>query len=234
MATIDPIRSSPPGALQRFEIGELPREEEVLRLLGHRPGTTRIARPMMGVLQAARDLAGALLHTEVLLREVADPGAFGRDAIFAKADALVLGVATAGAALEEHADRLVEAREWTLALVLDAYGSAAVEAAAVHANARVCEEAESRGLVSGRRLSPGYDAWPIEQQQALFARLGDRPLGIELNEASVMTPRKTVSFGIPLGRHLSAASPELGCRYCAMANCAYRRLPALAIEELTS
>jgi cobalamin-dependent methionine synthase I len=132
-------------------------------------------------------------------------------------------VATIGNELEELAERAVEAKEWTRGLILDAYGSAATEAAAIEANNRICGDAEKEGLVAGRRISPGYPRWPIEQQRALFDALGGAPAGVLLNDHFVMTPRKSISFGVPLGRDLDASSPELGCRYCGMLDCAYRR-----------
>lgn len=210
-------------ATQEYRFDPAPPEEEVLRLLGYRARTMRLEPPMREVLAEARGAALPLLAARVVVRWIDDPSAFGEPGLFARVERLALGVATLGPALEEAAEARVAAGEWTLGLVLDAYGSAAVEAAVVEANAKICEEAERRGLVAGRRVSPGYARWPLEQQEALFAMFGGAPAGVALTEAFVMTPRKSVSFGVPLGRDLDAASPELGCRSCAMAGCAYRR-----------
>lgn len=208
-----------------------PREADVLRLLGYKPGTTRLGAPILAVLREARDEALSLLRPRVALAYAERPGDFGAPGLFDGASKLALGAATIGPALERRAEELVERREWTKALVIDAYGSAAAEALAVAANALVCEESSVAGLVAGRRVSPGYPRWPVEQQRALFDRIQAPELGIELTEASVMTPRKSITFGIPLGTHLVAESPELGCRYCAMVDCAFRRQPAIALAD---
>src|SRR5262245_59299241 len=104
-----------------------PAEAEVLRLLGFREGRTVLEPPMRRVLDEARALALPLLRAEVSYVSVAPPF----EPLFSSASRLVLGVATIGAALEERTDELLEAREWTRALILDAYGSAAAEEAVV-------------------------------------------------------------------------------------------------------
>jgi hypothetical protein len=214
------------SALREVEFDAMPGEAEVLRLLGFREGVTRIEEPMRRVLDEARTAARGRVRARVATRIEENPSRFGKDGVFGRADALVLGVATIGGELETLTEELVEKKSLTLALVLDAYGSAAVEAAVVQANYRVCEEAEADGRVAGRRLSPGYPRWPIEQQRLVFDALGRAPAGVLLNEYCVMSPRKSVSFGIPVGTELDAGDPELGCRYCAMTHCAYRRQPA--------
>jgi hypothetical protein len=209
--------------IREIQLDVVPTERDVLRLLGYREGTTQLSGPMRSMLEEARAAALPHLRARVAIAEAPDPRRFGAGGVFANVQKLVIGVATIGAELEALADRFVAAREWTKAMILDAYGSAGVEAAAVEANGKICEEAEGSGLVAGRRRSPGFPKWPIEQQRRLFEILGGNPAGVALNEAFVMVPRKSISFGIPLGAGLDAASPELGCRYCAMANCAYRR-----------
>lgn len=209
-----------------FEIDALPEEAEVLRLLGHKPGSMEILDPMRRVLARARKEALGLTRARIAVRRIGVDAAACAGLPFRGARELVVGAATIGSALEDRAEALVAQREWTLALVLDAYGSAAVERAVVEANYRVCEEAEAEGLTAGRRVSPGYPRWPLEGQAALFGLLGGAPLGIHLNEHFVMTPRKSVTFGIPVGIDLDKGNPELGCRFCAMTHCAYRREPA--------
>jgi hypothetical protein len=178
---------------------------------------------MSALLAETRGVALPLLRARVAFLDAPEPRRFGAGGLFSNVTKLVIGVATIGSALEDLADRFVASREWTKAMILDAYGSAAVESAVVEANAKICREAEASGLVAGRRRSPGYPKWPIEQQRRLFDLLGGAPEGVSLNEYCVMVPRKSISFGIPLGADLDAGSPELGCRYCAMVNCDYRR-----------
>jgi hypothetical protein len=216
--------------IRELQLDVVPTESEVLRLLGYREGTTRLLGPMRALLDETRGAALPLLRARVAFTEAPDPRRFGAGGLFAGAAKLVIGVATIGAELEDQADRFVASREWTKAMILDAYGSAGVEAAVVEANAKICQEAEGSGLVAGRRRSPGYPKWPIEQQRKLFELLGGAPEGVELNDHCVMVPRKSISFGIPLGPDLDAESPELGCRYCAMANCDYRRHETVEAE----
>jgi len=214
-----------------LDLDVVPEERDVLRLLGHREGETRIEAPMRRLIAEQIRRGPSLIRPRVALCAVDAPSRFGSARVFERVERLVLGIATIGPDLETEAERMVEAKELAAALVLDAYGSAAVEAAAVRANAIVCEEADAESLVAGRRLSPGYPRWPIDQQAALFAEVGGRAIDVALNESFVMTPRKSISFGVPLGRDLDAESPELGCRFCPMASCAYRRHAPTALRD---
>lgn len=214
-------------SLEPLRLSEIPApaEREVLRLLGYREGTMRLEAPMRSVLDDARARALSLLRGAVDLAICSNPASLGAGELFARAEVVLVGVATIGAALEEEAERLVANGAWTLGLVLDAYGSAAAERLVIEVNARICKEAERLGLRAGRRISPGYAGWPLLAQHALFAALGPATAGVQLLESAIMTPRKSVSFAVPLGRDLDSESPELGCRFCDMPNCEYRRRP---------
>lgn len=219
--------SQPPFSLEPLRLQEnpAPDEREVLRLLGYREGSMRLEAPMRSVLSDARARALPLLRGAVDVAICSNPQALGAGELFARAELVLVGVATIGAALEEEAESLVAQGAWTLGLVLDAYGSAAAERLVIEANARICKEAERVGLRAGRRISPGYAGWPLPAQHALFAALGAATAGVQLLESAIMTPRKSVSFAVPLGRDLDSESPELGCRFCDMPNCEYRRRP---------
>lgn len=209
-----------------------PAPAEVLRLLGYREGSTQLTKGMLQILEEVNDRGRKLLTIRAATEICGEPSAFGAPELFKNAEKLVLGIVTIGSAVEEQAERYIQEKEWTRALVLDAYGSAAVEAAVVELNYKICKHFEESALVAGRRVSPGYPKWPVEQQKLLFdAFKTPRPAGVELNEYFIMTPRKSVSFGVPLGANLMIQSPELGCRFCNMRNCEFRREPAAPQEE---
>ncbi|MBI3819733.1 MAG: hypothetical protein HY286_13640 [Planctomycetes bacterium] len=213
-------------AVQRHQLFTQPSQAEVLRLMGHREGSTILTDPMRRLLAEVESAGRQLLHIEAATARCDAPGEFGSGGIFKNAEKLVLGIVSIGAAIEEQAERFVKEGELARGMMLDAYGSAAVEAAAIELNYRICKYYERDGLAAGRRVSPGYPKWPIEQQKAIFDVFGGTAAGVEVNEYFIMIPRKSISFGVPLGRELDAASPELGCKYCSMRDCEYRRQPA--------
>ena len=135
-----------------------------------------------------------------------------------------IGLATVGPALEREADRCNDEGELLDALLLDAIGSAAAEAAADALDRVVCAAASDRGLFAGRRISPGYGAWDVRGQRALFGLLPAGDLGVNLTEGMMMVPRKSVSFAIRLVSERSRKGEgKRRCAGCDLANCAYRR-----------
>ena len=143
---------------------------------------------------------------------------------------VALAVCTIGPALEEQASLASERGDSLGALVLDAIGTAAVEALADHVNHHLCEAALGEGLAPARRRSPGYGRWAVDEQRWLFDQLDAGDVGVHLTEGCMMVPRKSVSFAVILdGRGadgvLGARAGER-CAGCAMPNCRYRERPA--------
>lgn len=140
-----------------------------------------------------------------------------------------LGLCTVGDAVEAESSRLA-ATDLLAALVVDAVGSAAAEAAADALNARLCAQAAARGLFAAPRLSPGYGAWDVACQGRLLALLPAAALGVTLTSGQMMRPRKSVSFAVPLLPAPPAAPPAdaagTPCERCGLRRCRHRRAPA--------
>ncbi len=198
---------------------EVPRGE-VLRYMGY----PRSKSPSPGVLARVNAL------WPLAQRLVDARGAF---VLAGKADALTVGmpspservafgVCTAGLGLEDEVDRRTAAGEMLEALILDAFGSAAAEAAADALQARVCAAVQADALTASRRVSPGYGTWHVERQVDLLARLPAAQLGISLTEGSMMIPRKSVSFAAVLTQARQGRSRHR-CAACDLVDCRYRR-----------
>jgi len=139
--------------------------------------------------------------------------------------ALGLGVCTIGDALESRIETLFAAREFPLAYMLDSLGSVAVEALGEALHRQLCEDRLAQGLKVTPRESPGYARWPIEDQQKIFALLPSDTVGVQLNPYCIMTPRKSISFAVGIGRDAIMGTSGSPCRSCDMRDCAYRRAP---------
>jgi cobalamin-dependent methionine synthase I len=168
------------------------------------------------------------------------------------ADALggfALGLATIGPGVEKLIDSATQDGEMTDALLLDAIGSAAAEAAADALGIAIakpaCKEivSSSELTAEGRlepassrnrpaasaaesaspcRVSPGYGGWPLTVQTAIFARLPHDALGVRLLPSMLMVPKKSVTFAIwfdPEGRAVAGLG---GCSRCALERCPRR------------
>ena len=182
------------------------------RLLGYPPGrepAARVARRIQELRERARSLVHPRGATLYLSPERApEVGLEVRGAA-----GLVVGLVTIGEELEAEARKLMEQGDTTAALVLDAIGSAAVEEAV---------DGFAGALCAGyARLVPGCGGWPLSAQRALFARLPAVELGVELSEALMMKPRKSVSFASWLVPGNSYVSNP--CEACDLEGCLHRR-----------
>ena len=110
-----------------------------------------------------------------------------------------IAVVTIGGKLEREATKCQEAGRLGDALVLEAIGSAAVEAAANTLGQKMRDLMKSEGLAAGNRASPGYPGWDLSWQKEIFRRLSCDRIGVKLTPSLMMTPRKSVSFLLGFG-----------------------------------
>ena len=118
--------------------------------------------------------------------------------------------------------RAEQARDMARAVMLDACGSAWVEAG--------CDEAEQDiaarfpGLYLTDRFSPGYGDLPLALQPAVCAALdGWRRLGVQVTESLLMNPAKSVTAVIGLSDRPQPARIR-GCGYCNLQEtCQFRK-----------
>lgn len=106
------------------------------------------------------------------------------------------------------------------ALVLDAMGSAAIEALCD----TLCDgwARENPGLRLRPRFSPGYGDLPLDFQVRLLAFLDSgRKAGITLSETLLMVPQKSVSAIVGLGENGCTARFH-DCGACEKKDCAFR------------
>lgn len=193
---------------------------EALRrdMAGVAEALTRAVRPrhVYRVFPLAHNPEGAALEGS----GVTLPGETARR-MLEDCDQAVLLLCTLGAGFETML-RAWQARDMARAVMLDACGSAWVEAG--------CNEAERelRARFPGRyltdRFSPGYGDLPLALQRDVCAALdGWRRLGVQVTESFLMNPTKSVTAVIGLSDRPQAARIR-GCEFCAMAKtCALRK-----------
>lgn len=206
---------------------------EVLRYLGY--GRSRPDAGVSGMLQSCIDEFQSIASYRAcrLLAEVSfEENAVVLEGLRIESRSLrhsmdgcvraVIFSATAGV----QPDRMVERYRLlspARAAVLDAVGSAAVEA---WCN-QLCEQWRAEFADTGLRLrprySPGYGDFPIDAQKQLLTLLdAPRHAGISLTGASMMLPSKSVSAVVGLGAQ-GCTSAAQDCERCNMRECAFRR-----------
>ena len=140
-------------------------------------------------------------------------------------DAVAICVTTIGGGIEAESRRSAEAGALLDAIILDAIGSAAADAAADLLTQEICAAARSRGLAAAPRESPGYGCWNVAWQPSLLALLPVADLGIVLTAYAMMIPRKSVSFAVRLLGD-APAEPTDRCARCGLTACRHRRKAA--------
>lgn len=189
-----------------------------------------IARPDAGSLEAIEPVAAALeqaltprftfaafpvRHTpEGVSLEGSGlvlPGEMARTMLRDCTDAVLL-LCTLGAGFEARL-RAASARDMAQAAMLDACGSAYVEAGCFDAEKAIAARFPGKFLTD--RFSPGYGDLPLELQPKLCAALdSQRRLGVTVTESLLMVPMKTVSAVIGLADTPQPARVR-GCQFCA-------------------
>lgn len=132
-------------------------------------------------------------------------------------------VLTIGPKIEKLAVKLADDGMILESYVLDAIGSSAAEKTADLVQGIIGEIAHLQGLSISRRFSPGYCDWPITEQEILFRAIDGNSTGVSLSEGCLMTPQKSVSGIIGMGRDSCSLSSYNPCRTCEKRNCIGRR-----------
>ena len=110
--------------------------------------------------------------------------------------------------------RAEQARDMAKAVLLDACGSAWVEAGCDQAEREIAARFPGQYLTD--RFSPGYGDLPLSMQPAICAALDlGRRLGVHVSERFLMNPSKSVTALIGISDRPQMARIR-GCAYCAM------------------
>ena len=196
--------------------------EEALRYLGAGDADDALRRAMADTAQALESRITPRWTWRVFPLEkepfclqgtdVALPGNLARR-MLADCRQVVLMACTLGVEFDRLM-RAAQARDMARAVMLDACGSALVEAG--------CDATEKEiagrmpGLYLTDRFSPGYGDLPLTVQRSLCAALDvTRRLGVSLTDTCLMNPQKTVTAIIGLADQPQMARIR-GCAYCMM------------------
>ncbi len=134
---------------------------------------------------------------------------------------VALMVCTIGAAIDERISALMP-HDPALALALDGFGSAAVEALGTEVCARLEQDAARAGHCTSVPLSPGMVGWPVDVgQPQIFSNLDAEEIGVTLTESAQMIPRKSTS--LVLGFAPTPFEAGTPCDFCALrTTCRYQ------------
>ena len=114
--------------------------------------------------------------------------------------------------------------EYVRAFVLDTIGTVAVRYLSKYIRAIICQEAKEKNLQTTKKFTPGTTEWDIDQQQNIFNMIPTHKIGVKLNESFMMTPKKSLSWAIGLGKEAIKSSMDgNSCQICQAVNCQFRK-----------
>jgi hypothetical protein len=131
-----------------------------------------------------------------------------------RAQEVVVMVATIGRQLDEMVSSLFKI-DPVVAVALDGVGSAAVEKLAILACNHFELQGKADGLSTTIPLNPGMLGWPVDQgQPEIFSLLESEQIGVDLTESCMMSPNKSLSMVLGMGRDVSPLGTS--CDFCSL------------------
>lgn len=129
-------------------------------------------------------------------------------------------VCTIGSGPETYARELMTSGDVAESHLADTIASLAAERVASLVHGHIAAVMHDEGLGVSNRYSPGYCGWAVSEQQKLFSLLPGRCCGITLSPSSLMSPVKSVSGIIGIGKDV--VWRQYGCATCGQKKCTYR------------
>ena len=129
--------------------------------------------------------------------------------------AFAVFAATAGEYLARRMRLAAQEHDVLEEYLLSAIGSCVVEKAGDCMERAL--QADIGELEHTRRFSPGYCGWPLSDQRAVFRLLGGEPCGITLSDYCLMSPIKSISGLVGIGREVNRH--QYGCALCDLESC---------------
>ncbi|MDR2681221.1 MAG: hypothetical protein LBC47_10480 [Tannerella sp.] len=126
--------------------------------------------------------------------------------------------ATAGREFEQIQQAHKADGDMLVTYMLDVMGTLLAEKTGDYMETKL--EAAYPDIPHTKRFSPGYCNWHLTEQRKIFALLGQQPCGITLSDVCLMTPIKSISGIIGLGRDVRPG--QYACQYCELEFC-YKR-----------
>ncbi|MBN2347844.1 MAG: hypothetical protein JXJ22_03350 [Bacteroidales bacterium] len=133
---------------------------------------------------------------------------------------IALFICTIGDKIEKLARKLMGEGDSLEGYTLDIIGSEAAEETAEIIHQFINKTANQYRYSITNRFSPGYCTWNVKEQAELFSFFPQQFSGITLTESALMSPIKSVSGIIGLGKEVK--KHKYPCQKCKQTDCLYR------------
>ncbi|MBI4518679.1 MAG: hypothetical protein HY699_23025 [Deltaproteobacteria bacterium] len=216
-------------------------ENEVFRAMGY-PEITRVSQPVLDLCRKQMRRVPALVDPWADYREVGIQQVDGDSvrldscgilrsrrvaSMLRRARELAVCLVTLGPAISVEIRRLLADNCTAEALALDAAATAATGALLAQCHAHICRHAGARGCGTTVPYGPGYTGWDLRDLPVLFACLESAHPPVQLNQALMMIPEKSLLSVIGLVPGGCVAPEVVACRMCDLGHCSLRRAAAV-------
>lgn len=129
-------------------------------------------------------------------------------------------VCTAGDIFTDISIEFSRKEEYLKAYLVDLAGNIAVGKLASRATGNIMEKAGKMGMKATNYYCPGNCGWDLNEQRRIFKLLSGEFAGVRLNDNNMMSPMKSISGLIGIGRNIIFR--ENTCELCSNKSCIYR------------
>lgn len=127
-------------------------------------------------------------------------------------ESLIFLVASIGDIYEKLFTSFKTKNDYLEMYLVDKIASEVVEAAADKLEKLIGESLLAENLLITNRYSPGYCGWNVSEQKKLFSFLPNDFCGVTLTESAMMTPIKSISAVIGIGKNTKRQ--DYNCSIC--------------------
>ena len=209
------ISIEPENLLRRAGISNRSKDKELLQMmlfeLNTDVETLRLLRPC--ILYELHNVIG-VRGSRVMLENGAYITSRFLSSLYPSLKAVVALICTIGHDLEDMMATFYHRGEQLRVFLLDAIGSAAIDALAAEACHIIEQAVFNRGMNAGSPLSPGMPGLSISEQSILFALAPAEMAGVSLSAGGIMRPLKSLSMIIPAGEKMPVWGKKDMCRRC--------------------
>jgi hypothetical protein len=133
---------------------------------------------------------------------------------FQHAEYLAFGVCTLGAGPSVQIRDRFAGKKRLQAVLLDEISTLLLYQVCDFLELRICAEAGRMGLQAGGTLNPGDNGFDISLQGTVLQLAGGNSIGVTLQGSGTLSPHKSMTMVLGLGRQMQARSTLQRCREC--------------------
>jgi hypothetical protein len=217
----------------RLDVNDVLRQMGIANDSEHRPEMESLIAELLTGDEASHLLAPALVYELHVITEIHSDrlcldnsgtiqGSLPASAL-AQASDLAVVFCTIGPDLENEKAECKARKNLMRALLLDSFGSAAIDLLAVEAYHLIKDIAESRGHAASSPISPGMRGFSISEQWRMAQLAPIKEIGLQLTSSGMMNPQKSLSMIIGFGEEMPTWSRAEACARCNLGKtCRYR------------